>query len=526
MESKSHVGAFVSRLLRRMALALSFLILAGGWTAPAAQANSLCVNQGGTGGCLGTIAAAIAAAGAGDSIHIAGAPHPYFERLTIDKSLSLIGDDPATTLIDGAAAGQVLRISGPIVVTLSNLSIRNGLAGPGDTTDKYGAGIHNMGATLTLNNVVVTDNHLNGGNTCCGGNGGGIYNNGGSLTLNHSLVSDNTTGTGANPGGSGGNGAGIYSLNGVATLNDSTVAGNFAGTGQSSGTTGGPGGSGAGIAALGGTLTINRSTISDNGAGNGGPGDPLGGQGGSGGGIESELSNVTLSDSTISFNGSGSGGFGNSANGFSGNGAGVDVVGGTNPILGYHTLTARTSTFSNNQTGRGLPNGQGGDGGGLYVSGHITATLSNVTLGFNTADNGQTGGAIANPSGAVTLKNSLLAKNSNANGPSEPHDCSGTLTSLGYNLITKPDCTIAMATGDEFFVGGNIITPLANNGGPTLTHGLPTFSPAIDAADNSTCSPTDQRGFARPVFGGVALRCDIGAFELYRFGARLPLTIR
>ena len=49
---------------------------------------------------------------------------------------------------------------------------------------------------------------------------------------------------------------------------------------------------------------------------------------------------------------------------------------------------------------------------------------------------------------------------------------------------------------------------------------------AIDAADNSTCSATDQRGFHRPVFGGTALRCDIGAFELYRVSVRLPLVVR
>jgi hypothetical protein len=96
------------RLLLDLALAL--LAAASGWPAAAAPATVLCVNQGGTGNCFGLIADASAAAGAGDTIRIASAASPYLERLTITKSLSLIGDDPATTIIDGAAAGQVVRL--------------------------------------------------------------------------------------------------------------------------------------------------------------------------------------------------------------------------------------------------------------------------------------------------------------------------------------------------------------------------------------------------------------------------------
>jgi hypothetical protein len=59
--------------------------------------------------------------------------------------------------------------------------------------------------------------------------------------------------------------------------------------------------------------------------------------------------------------------------------------------------------------------------------------------------------------------------------------------------------------------------PLADNGGPTLTHGWLPGSPAIDAADpappgsgGTACPTTDQRGETRP--RGAA--CDIGAVEL------------
>lgn len=52
-------------------------------------------------------------------------------------------------------------------------------------------------------------------------------------------------------------------------------------------------------------------------------------------------------------------------------------------------------------------------------------------------------------------------------------------------------------------------TTLADNGGPTQTHALVNDSPAIDAADDTVCPTTDQRGVSRP----QGAFCDIGAFE-------------
>jgi hypothetical protein len=56
-----------------------------------------------------------------------------------------------------------------------------------------------------------------------------------------------------------------------------------------------------------------------------------------------------------------------------------------------------------------------------------------------------------------------------------------------------------------------ILSPLANNGGPTKTHALVSGSPAIDAIPSADpgCTRTDQRGVPRPRGPG----CDIGAFE-------------
>ena len=57
-----------------------------------------------------------------------------------------------------------------------------------------------------------------------------------------------------------------------------------------------------------------------------------------------------------------------------------------------------------------------------------------------------------------------------------------------------------------------ILSPLANNGGPTRTHALVPGSPALDL--DATCRPdltTDQRGYPRPETVGTG--CDAGAFE-------------
>jgi len=71
-----------------------------------------------------------------------------------------------------------------------------------------------------------------------------------------------------------------------------------------------------------------------------------------------------------------------------------------------------------------------------------------------------------------------------------------------------------MATDDSCGNGFTVVSdpligPLADNGGPTLTHALYPDSPAIDTADSSVAPGTDQRSVSRPYGQGV----DIGAFE-------------
>ena len=62
--------------------------------------------------------------------------------------------------------------------------------------------------------------------------------------------------------------------------------------------------------------------------------------------------------------------------------------------------------------------------------------------------------------------------------------------------------------------GDPLLGPLTDNGGPGYTHAV-FMGRAVDAADDSSCPSTDQRGVIRPFDGdgdGVAT-CDIGSFE-------------
>ena len=61
--------------------------------------------------------------------------------------------------------------------------------------------------------------------------------------------------------------------------------------------------------------------------------------------------------------------------------------------------------------------------------------------------------------------------------------------------------------------GDPLLGPLADTGGPTLTHLPMVGSSAIDIG--GTCGPTDQRGFEAPLDGDGdgAAACDAGAVE-------------
>jgi hypothetical protein len=105
--------------------------------------------------------------------------------------------------------------------------------------------------------------------------------------------------------------------------------------------------------------------------------------------------------------------------------------------------------------------------------------------------------------GWLKLTNTLLADNDGENCAGNVND----ITSLGHNLSDDGFCVFT-AEGDLAKVDAKL-GPLADNGGPTLTHALLAGSPAINAGSNSACPATDQRGVSRP----QGANCDIGAVE-------------
>ena len=79
-----------------------------------------------------------------------------------------------------------------------------------------------------------------------------------------------------------------------------------------------------------------------------------------------------------------------------------------------------------------------------------------------------------------------------------------------HNLVASQGPLISLP-GDTI-VAPPLLLPLADNGGPTLTHALSATSPAVDTGSNPQPTPYDQRGpgHAREVSAAP----DIGAFEL------------
>ncbi len=147
-------------------------------------------------------------------------------------------------------------------------------------------------------------------------------------------------------------------------------------------------------------------------------------------------------------------------------------------------------------------------GGGLVTSAGLPTTVNIFNSTF-TGNSGSGGGGIRNFLGTITIKNSIIANNTGG-------DCSGTITSSGYNLSSDASCSFNN-TGDTQNTDP-LLGTLADNGGSTETHALLTNSPAIDTGDPAFVAPPDfdQRGIG---FDRVANgRIDKGAFEVQPFG--------
>ena len=97
-----------------------------------------------------TIQAAVDAASAGDVINVAAGT--YAENVTIDKELTLLGEDKETTIIDGSETGSVVTISSDNVA-LSGFTIQNS----GLTGTEAGIALSGVSGCYISDNI-ITDN--------------------------------------------------------------------------------------------------------------------------------------------------------------------------------------------------------------------------------------------------------------------------------------------------------------------------------------------------------------------------------
>lgn len=425
---------------------------------------------------------------------------------SITSDITLVGTSPATTITRGSGTFRLFHVKSGASLTLQNLALSNGLAqgGNGGSGWNGGAGgalgaggaVYNRGM-LTLTGVTLNSNQAAGGN---GGN-------------------DNPSAFGAGGGGGmGGDGGNSDGTNGGGGGGVNGGAGGGAGPGNNATGTGG-GGGGAGYQGADGFAN----------GGNGGFGG-----GGGGGSCLSVCPSSAANGGTGGFGGGGGGhDYGTSATGFGGgsgslyNGGGGAGMGGA-VFNDQGTVTIENSTFSGNVAlggngGGGSGNGGSGYGGALFNY-NGTVTVINTTFASNSVTAG-TGGSAGSAAGGgiynyqdtgtatLTIQNTILADT-----PSSKTDCennSGTVTAPASNrnlIENNSGCGTPTVTSDPKLLA------LDSNGGPTQTHALADSSPALEQIPLNTngCGDTyttDQRGAARPGSKNATNKCEMGAWE-------------
>ncbi len=191
---------------------------------------------------------------------------------------------------------------------------------------------------------------------------------------------------------------------------------------------------------------------------------------GRGGGISVANGELRMYDSTVS-------------NNMAEYGGGMDLFDSPGTIDGS-TISGNSATFV----------------GGIRGNAHNrTLTITGSTIVNNTG-----GGIETDANDPTTITNTLIAGNTGF-----ARDLRGPVTANFSLFGDTTGATITGASNVENVDPNLVFGPLADNGGPTMTHVLLEGSPAINAADPALSGGSDQNGNPR-VIGGVA---DIGAVE-------------
>ncbi|MFC2077441.1 choice-of-anchor Q domain-containing protein [Candidatus Bipolaricaulota bacterium] len=515
----------------------------------------------------GSLRVAISDVGSGENITLqvglTGTITLTTGELVIDKSMTIAGPGASQLTVSGNNASRVLHVTSGSTVTVSGVTITGGQSGVNDsgggvrnehdctltltdcaiaanTADQYGGGIFSIGV-LILTGCEVSNNSSSGG--------AGVTNYAGFLgeaTLTDCTVRDNTATY---------DGGGIANFDQGVTIRRCTISGNEARRG-------------GGIYNHNAPLKLENCTVSGNEASwdGGGIYDEEGGCFGAhvqvlmADGSHRPIADVRTGDAVLGYDFSRLKRVVNVVHGvwradvswyLEINGLKVtashpfalgrdrwvsagdlmigDRVLGDGQTQITHSLRVEKPLDVYNLSVSGTHTFYVSDGRGDFLVHNKSTILNCVTITDNTAD---TDGDGIGDGGGVCLRDSLLlsvnsivAGNRDGSSGTGHPDCSGRCILDGYNLIGDG----TGMTGTSFpsdKIGSTaspvdpLLGPLADNGGPTLTHALLVGSSALDAIPQpfNGAPSTDQRGLTRPwPTGGL---CDIGAVEMQLAHAR------
>ena len=416
--------------------------------AAAAPADSV-VGDGSAASCDGNALEAAINRGGVVTFDCGGAHTILANTMVVDSALTVVVDGGGLITISGEDLRQIFIVNAGASLTLNNITLSDGnWPGRGGAVVVYG--------NVTLNNSTVRDSFAPC-QVCNGSDGIGgalAVEDGGVLSINNSQLLNNQA---ASAGGA----LGLFG--GAAAVADSIIDGNRSGS------------LGGGVWTNdGAVLTLTGSRVSNN--------EAASGNGGSGGGLLSR-GDTTIVRSTFNANLADDGG--------------ALVVRGGNLRVENSTISGNRARVLAGGVRFGLPPGAGSArliNDTLY--GNVVVNVDNVSSNANVYIDGQ--------SAAPIFQNSVIAGSVNGS------NCVLGVApqSLGYNLASDGSCGLTGA-GDRQSVT-LLLDTLKDNGGPTQTHLPFVGSPVVDAVPAANCPvSTDQRGILRP----QGPNCDAGAVE-------------